>query len=243
MTYLKSKYVVITTDYLLPTLLFLCSLFVIYLLFFSSLFTVQTLACTQDFEPCNNPYILSEIDKLKGQNLFLLKTDQVIARLKSGDFQTRDGQIKKVLPTSLSFSLQSVYPVLALQISTDSRFVTLDSNLRVLKTTESNPNVPIIEVSKPLSFQIGKPVPDSELSQALPFVYEVARSLPKISRIVLSDQTITLKLASSPSVVMTPLRSASEQISALKAILEDATISEGVRQIDVRFAQPILAKD
>jgi len=227
----------------MPLLTFLGFFIFIYVAFFSPLFTVKNIVCTQDFEPCNNPFILAEADTLKGQNIFFLNSNNFIKLLTQGDFQTRSGEIKKILPNTLILSLQSVYPIMALHVEGETRFATLDSSLRIIRLLESNPNVPIIELSSPISLQIGQPVQDQSLVANITFAKDVVRRIPNIIRLVMQGDDLILTLSDKIVATLTIHREAEEQIDALKAVLGDATIREGLRKVDVRFAQPVLVKD
>lgn len=243
MTYSRSKYLVVTLDYVMPLLLFFGSLIFTYIVFFSPLFTVKTIVCTQDFEPCNNPFILAEAETLKGKNIFLLNGNKFVNLLTTGDFQTRSGEIKKDLPTTLTISLQSVYPILALHVQGETRYATLDSNLSVLKLLENNPHVPVIELNSPLSLQIGHPIPDETFNKILRYSVSIIRGISDTSEIKISGDDLILTLNNGLQLVLTIHRDIAHQISALKAVLEDATIREGLRKVDVRFSQPVLIRD
>lgn len=243
MTYSKTNYLVITASYLLPILTFVGSLALLYLAFFSPLFQIKQLECQQDYEPCINPFILAEIDHLKGQNIFLFNSVNFVRKITAGDFQTRDAQIKKKLPDTLRLSLQSVYPILAVQVTGENRLATIDSNLRVIKLTESSSHVPLVVLDTPFSFQIGRAIADDRLTKILEYSSSIVHSIPNITQVNVEGDNLTIQLDSRIVAVFTLHKSSSEQISALKAVLGDATIREGLRKVDVRFAQPVLVKD
>jgi cell division septal protein FtsQ len=94
----RSKYLVFTTDIIIPTLICVCVVALAYTLLYSPIFKVQTVSCIVDYEPCDNPSLGAELDKLIGHNIFKLSPDTIKARLTSGDFTIRQAQITRRLP-------------------------------------------------------------------------------------------------------------------------------------------------
>jgi hypothetical protein len=72
-TPLKSKYLLITADYIVPFLISFSIVFVGYLAMYSDLFKIRDIDCQLDFEACQNESLLAEM-KYKGQKIF--KFDQ-----------------------------------------------------------------------------------------------------------------------------------------------------------------------
>lgn len=237
----RSKYLVFTANYLLP--LFVCLgvislyLFVLY----SPLFKINSVICVLDFRDCTDPSLIVEINKLKGQNIFILSSSKISSRLTSGDFTIRAAKLTKELPNKITINLQSVFPVVALQTIGDSTWVTLDSKLRVIGTSSSDPNVPTVIINSPIILTIGKVPEDSAIIKSLNIAQRLADELFSIKTISLIDSdTIELSLAGGKKAIFTPKKDEIEQLRVLQAILGDATIAEGIKTIDVRFTQPVL---
>lgn len=236
----KSKYFVAGLEYGLPVLVILLVSLLIWIIFFSSFFQLTKLECYQDFEPCQNQNVLAEIDKLRGQNIFLFQPATVLRHLTSGDYLIRNGQLERILPGSLILHLQSVYPVLALRVLGNERFATLDSQLRVIRFTTSDPNVPIVQFDTPLTLTLSQPIADQNITQILQKSLIIAQAMPGIKIITVKGDDLTLTLTPAPQAILTTHRDIDSQINALRSVLSDATITEGVAIIDVRFGQPIL---
>ncbi len=236
-----SKYLVFTREIIAPSLVVLGVLALAYITIYSSFFKITSIDCTQDFRPCENPALLSELDKLVGQNLFTLPVSKLKTRLLSGDFMLRELEIHRRLPSHLQFTLQSVYPVVSLQISGDPSWVIFDSQFRVIGRHLSDPNVPTVIVSGPLTLTVGKVIPDQDIIRSLALALRLRDSLISFKTLTLVDpDTLELKLDKGIVAIFTPKIEESSQLHSLQAVLSDATIMQGVHVIDVRFAQPVL---
>lgn len=237
----KSKYLVLTTDYLLPISVCLGVISLFYFILYSPFFNITTINCSLDYQDCQDPSLLIELNKLKGQNIFRLSTSSISSRLTSLDFTIRASIINKVLPGTLNFELQSVYPVVALKIGDDSTWVILDSLYRVIGTRSSNPNVPTLIITDPLTLTVGRVPSDAIIVQSLGLARRLSDELFSLTSITLVDEdTIKLTLQDGKEAIFTPKKDEQTQLRALQAILKDATITKGVSTIDVRFSQPVL---
>lgn len=238
----KSKYLVITTDYLIPfgIIVFIIAFFCF--VAFSSFFKVKTLECTLDFTECTDPSVLSELEKLKGQNIFRLAEDSVIAKLTSGDFTIRTVDIQKTLPDTLKVELQSVYPVVALKVESDPSWVVLDDKFRVIARRDIDPNVATVIVTTPLTLTVGKVIPDEAILSTLKLALRLSSELIATKDIKLIDKnTIQITLRNDDlTVLFSPSQDELRQIRSLQAVLSGSTIIKDITTIDVRFIQPVL---
>lgn len=240
-TPLRSKYLVFTTDYILPCATITAVLTSIYILLYSNIFKISSITCNLDFEPCQNLVIVAELDKLKGQNIFKLQTQGVSTKLTSGDYTIRDAVFTKTLPGTLKVDLLSVYPVVAIKMKGLDTWIALDSQHRVIKELVSDPNVPTIIITGPLTLVLGKPVEDSKINAAIALTDRLYKHLPSIKSVTLVDENrIDVLLDSGKTAILTPKKDEAIQLRSLQAILQEVTISKGVRTIDVRFSQPVL---
>lgn len=237
----RSKYLVITADYIIPSLICIGIAFLAYFTRYSSFFAITTLTCELDYESCQNPTLLAELDKLKGQNIFTLDTASISRRLTSGDFTIRESLIERTLPGTVSVKLQSVYPVVALQIVGDPTWVVMDSRFRVIATRTVDPNVPTVIVPGPLTVVIGQSPQDPLITSSLKLALRLADELFTIRSLTLLDSnTIALMLEDGKTALFTPKKDESRQLRLLQVILEGDTITEETRTIDVRFSRPVL---
>ncbi len=237
----RSKYLVFTADYLIPTFIIIAVATSAYLALYSPIFKINQLSCRLDYLPCDNQSVLAELDTLKGQNIFTLKTDLLSAKLTSGDFTIRSATFRKQLPGLIQVELLSVYPHVALRVDGDNRWVVLDSKLRVIATREVDPNVPTLVVPGPLTVSVGVSPSDELITRSLTLTRQLFDELSSIKSITLVDQdTIKLNLSGGRSAILTPKKDVSSQLQSLQAVLSDVTILGGVSVIDVRFSQPVL---
>ena len=237
----KSKYLVITADYLLPFFLSGLIIFLFYLVIFSPVFRVTQITCSLDYGECSDPSVISELDKLKGQNIFRLQPDSLRSKLTSGDFTIREVSMKKTLPDQINIELESVYPVVALQVVGDQSWVVLDPQFRVIATRNADPNVPTVIVPGPLVLTVGKPVTDPVIVQTIKLALSLSSELISVKSITMVDEnTIHITLDSGIVAVFNPKIDESRQLKTLQVVLAGGTITKGVRTIDVRFLQPVL---
>lgn len=237
----RSKYLVFTTDYVVPFLIIIGILSLLAVALYSPIFKIAEVNCALDYQECSDPSVIAELDKFKGRNIFTLKPSDVTTRLTSGDFTIREASLSKELPGTISLSLQSVYPAIALKVDGDPTWVVLDADLRVIGTRQEDPNVPTVIVPGPLTLTVGKRTQDEVIVQSLLLARRLADELFTVKTITLIDaDSIELALEGGMKAIFTPKKDELVQLRALQVVLSDATILKGVSTIDVRFAQPVL---
>jgi len=237
----RSKYLVFTTDYILPVLIIIGVLTLLAVALYSPIFKITQINCRLDYQECSDPSVVAEFDKFKGKNIFTLRSDSVTSRLTSGDFTIREAHLKRELPGTLTLDLQSVYPSVALKVETDPTWVVLDSKLRVIGTRSTDPNVPTVVVPGPITLTVGKPLTDEVIINTLGLARRLADELFSVKTITLiNEDTIELSLSGGKVAIFTPKKDELIQLHTLQVVLSDDTIMGGVSTIDVRFAQPVL---
>lgn len=237
----RSKYLILTTQIIVPILTIFGALTLLYFLFFSPFFDIKNIQCELDFEPCQNTNILAELTKLNGSNIFLVDISGVSTKLTSADFTLRSLDYKKQLPNTLIFSLQSVYPTVALKVKNLDHFVAFDHKLKVIKEMTQDPNVPVLTVLTEQKLILGQPLEDPVLKQALLVTITIFKELNNVVSLELVDQfRLDLKLHNGVVVILSLEKDLNTQIRTLQALLAEATISKDIQTIDVRFLQPVL---
>lgn len=237
----RSKYLVFTSEFFIPVVVSLVVIATGVFALKSPYFQVSTVACVLDYQECQDESLLSELGKLKGQNIFTLSAKQVTDRLTSGDFTIREAKLTRTLPSSVKLELQSVYPVVALRVKGDPTWIVLDEKLRVIATRTNDPNVPTVIVPGPLTLKIGKPLEDQTLSSSLKLALRLSDELFSVKTMTLVDaNTLELGLEGNIVAIFSPKKDELTQLRTLQAVLADATIIEGMHIIDLRFAQPVL---
>lgn len=237
----KSNYVVITREIILPGIICLGVILLCYICLYSPVFRIKTITCRLDFEDCQNPNLISELDSLMGKNIFSLKIAPLKQKLTSGDFTIRSVEIHRSLPGSVSFDLQSVYPVVAIQVKDNPTWIVFDAQYRFIASRDVDPNVPTLILLSPITLSLGKPINNPTLHDALALALRLSDELLNFKSLTLvDDDTLLVNLQTGVVAIFTPKGDLDPQIRSLQAVLSDATISKGVRQIDVRFSQPVL---
>lgn len=235
-----SKYVVITADYVIPVVIVLATILAWWSVFYTSIFSIKQIECELDFEPCDVPGIIAELDKYRGQNIVSFDEEAIRTRLTSADFTIQNVDIKKTLPSSIKVEMQSVYPTVAAEVVGTGTWVTFDEQLRVIGTRTVHPNVPTITVKELVNIKVGETLSDQNIIKALGLARTLADQIKDFQTVELEGSNIHLTFKSGLKGLMTTSKDTNEQIQALQVLLQDATILQGVSVVDVRFARPVL---
>ena len=237
-----SKYFVATSQMLPHVFVILLSISSIYFLLFSAFFKITAIECYQDVDaPCQNSFIISQIDHAIGQNIFRFDAESTMDIIRRGDPTIRSLEYKKNLPGTLTLQIQTVFPTLALGTEGNSSLLILDADFRIIKSTNNNPNVPTVIYDQPLSFRVGERVADESFRQQLKACLKIAINISGTNNCKLSGDALTALLEDGKtSVVFTTKKNLDEQLSALHTILSGVTISGSDVVIDVRYQQPII---
>lgn len=236
----RSRYLVLTSQVLYPLTIVIAALVCWWLFFGSSIFALNKFDCVLDFEPCQNQNIIAEINKYKGQNLFLFKGDKLKSRLMSADYTIRSVNLTLHLPNSLTVSMESVYPVVAATVEGGKSWVVFDSNNRVIAVRDRDPNVPVVVTREIPLIVIGEKLNSDPLNHALELAKNLSHELPQVKQIQLDGDNLNLTLDGGKHAIITTTKDEHDQIRSLQAVLSNATILTGVSTIDVRFTQPVL---
>lgn len=238
----SSKYFVATSEYLVPIITLVLALAAIYTLYFSPVFKVSQILCTQDVsESCQNTHLLAEHNHFLGHNLFLLNLNDVKTRALQADQTIREIKYQKTLPSTLVIDVQSVYPTLALGTVGVDRLFVLDDDYRVIKTSTEYPHVPVVLTANSLSHQVGERLGDDLLRLQLSTCLAIAKSIPGTTKFLLNERDITVELEGGAlSALFTTERPLDTQLNALHAVRQGVTISNRGVVIDLRYQQPII---
>lgn len=239
----KSKYLVITNDYLIPMIIII-GISLLYLTAFkTTYFNIANMICERDFESCQDPFILAEIEKSKNTNIFKFESETLINKLKSGNKTIKDIEISKKLPSTINIGITSTSPRVALSVETNgNKWIILDDNLRVISTSDQEPNLPIVLVQATQEIQLGQTIDNDSINEALTLALDITEQFIRVKTIKLDKEIVTLFLPSGKKVLLTTLKDTNKQLLTLQAILADDTImrEETYNIIDVRFDQPVL---
>lgn len=237
-----SKYFVATSQVIPSIIAILLSLSTLYVLFFSPFFKIAQVECYQDVrDTCQNGFVLSAASESIGSNLFRFDTVASGDLIRKGDPTIRSLEYKKVLPGTLILQIQSVYPTLALGTEGSTSLLILDPDFRIIKSSQDNPNVPIVLYNKPLSFRVGERISDDDLRSQLAACLTIVNELPGTKNCVVDGDGLTVLLEDGKtSAIFTSARSLDAQLSALHTIRTGVTISGNRAVIDVRYLQPII---
>ncbi len=237
----NSNYFVATKEYLRPLfVLALCST-LIYLAMFGNYFKLSTIHCVQDVgETCTNEYLLAELNSLKGENLIRLNLPSLHTKLSAALRTIRQINLSKTFPSTLNVEVLTAYPYIALTDVTQSQYLVLDETYRVIKTSSNHPNVPILALTKDSYLRLGQNIEDKDFQALCDDVVAIYLTISGINLITSENDTLTLLLNNNQTALLTTNAPLNAQISALRTLLLDATISGSAHQFDLRYAQPII---
>ncbi len=237
----RSKYLVITADFIVPIAVTIAVAALWWIVFHTGTFAIRTIVCTSDGGQCKDTNLLAELAKYKGKNIFQVNTDALAYHLESADYMIKTAVVTRTLPGSLAVALQSVSPVVALQVAGQNEWMLFDGSLRLIGSTSTDPSIPTVLIQTPITLAVGKSANDGNLRTALEIAEKVGSAVPGVKDIALVDaETIRLDLSSGQYALLTTGKPVDDQIRLLQAVLKDATIVQDARGIDVRFNQPVL---
>lgn len=241
----KSRYLVITENYLWPILIILVALASLWFIFRSPFFQVKTITCQRDYQACQDPFILSELAKYKHLNLFLFPKEKLRQRILAGNKTVQSVQFSFQLPHTLKVNLTSTVPLVALQLKPDNqhpRYLLVDQNFRPISLVSQSQNLPLLITDQPYQLQLGQVISQEQLHQALVMVQGLLKFLPPNFQLQLRDTDLYLTLPHRPKIRLTTTRDPQAQLNLLQAVLSNAKMLEEsqIKLIDVRFDQPVL---
>lgn len=240
----KSRYFVLTADFIIPVLIILLVIASLLFITRGRLFAIKTVDCLRDYQPCTDNHLLTELDKLKGANLFTFNKSELRTRILENNKTIENVEVTSSLPNKVSVNLISSSPSVALQLKDNSTvWVVLDQEFRVIAVRESDPNVPTVKVSTMEEISIGNPITSKETQGALEVALSIKNNFIQAETISLTDDVITLDLTEGKTALLSSKADIAEQLITLQAILADDTISESASLIDVRYTQPVIKSD
>lgn len=234
-----SRYLVLTSDLVVPGIIITSVLAAAYLFLASPVFKLQAFKCELDYQPCQEGAITAEIDRLKGQNIFMFETHDLERRLTSSEFTVATVETRKILPSTLEVTLISVRPHFAVKQEGDERYVVLDEKRRVIGLRSEDPHVPVLFTKDLPPLQIGQPI-SGTIDQAIAAAEAVVAAFIPYTAHAYDNGLLRVTLEDGPVASIDPAGNVERQVGLLQAVLRDRTILEGIATIDVRYAQPIL---
>lgn len=238
----KSKYLIITSQFIIPSIVIVLSASIFFLVFKSSIFKAKDPVCLYDNNPCSDAQIIAEINKYIGSNLITLKDGELKSKLMDGNKAIKDISITKKLPNLLVVEITPTSPAVAIQvINNKNEWVVLNNNLVVTNIVNTDPNLPTIIIDSSQQVQIGLPIADPDVAETILLARKITEQFIDVERIELSDKTITLTFDSGIYALLTTIKDLDDQLITLQAILaQDKIIGSDYIVVDVRFDQPVL---
>ena len=240
-SFAKAKYFLLTKEIFIPILIVCIIVLGIYVVFYTSLFSLKIIKCRTESGDCYNPSISAELNKYLGINLITFDTSELHEKLLAGDFTISSLTLTRKLPSTLEVDIRSVYPKLAIKVGVEGKtWYTLDEKFRVIGIVEKDPQVVTIIVDNPPTLVFGQAITDQSLIHSLEVATKI-NEYPDLARsFSLTGDTITLNLEGGRRAILTTTSNFEEQIKSLQAVLSDFTMIKEVSIIDVRYIRPVL---
>lgn len=240
----KSRYVVLTSDIVIPMLIIALVVASLYFITSSNFFSIKNIECLINFRPCSDTHLLAELEKIKGQNIFTLNKQSLSARILQNNKIVSSVDITYELPNAISVRLNTSPPSVALKlIDNQNMWILLSEEFRTISLSSENPNVPTVLLEEIEGLAIGEKISDPSTISALKVALSIKGNYLPASSISLTGETITLELDGGRTALLSTRRGIPEQLITLRAILADETISETASIIDVRYTQPVIKSD
>lgn len=239
----KSNYILITKDYIVPFAIILMTGAIWAAVFRTDYFALREIACLRDHAPCQDPFILAELEAHKGENIMLLKEGDLATKIREGNKTIRSMKLKKKLPATLEVTITSTTPKVALKVETNGeQWITFDDEIRAIALLEYDPGLPTVITEESQELQLGQVPAREETVEALRLALEISQQLVKVQSIKLEETTVTLTLEDGTQALLTTRKDTTKQLLTLQAILADDTIRSetNYHTIDVRYDQPVL---
>lgn len=225
------------------TLLKILSIFILillvglfYLFLSSKPLSVRDVMVTTDYDFTANQEITKILEKLKGENIFFLKEDDLSQKLKSGDIKIKDIKIKKELPGKLLINIQGRQAIAVIPLA--NSFFLIDKEGLVFSEEREASGLPILDLGLQ-NIGIGSRIDDREKN-----IFTILDSLKgeeEVISILVAQEEVQIKLGEGLLVLFLLQEKPEEKLNSLQIMLARFRI-EGKRptKIDLRFEKPVV---
>lgn len=211
--------------------------------FLSPLMRLKSVTCHTDTgEPCPD-FVVPEIEKYKGQLMYLLPLSLLADKIHSVAPQLGSIELTRLWPNQLTVKLVTQIPCANLQIPTSNRALLVSQNRYILAFQDQpNETLPTIIASQAAELTVGDRVKDQSLTTAI----ELVQAIPDITGnqlfqiTVFSPLNIQVTTTNHQHYLFTSNRPINDQLHALQLILGTTTIETTTRIIDVRPDKPVI---
>lgn len=212
-------------------------LLVICLLFLrSEFFLVKNIIITTDFDFSRNSELVKTLEKIKGQNIFLVNEKELTTKIMMSEVKIGNVLVKKEFPEKILVNIKKREPLVA--ISAMDFFFLVDKEGLIFDKTKIPSGLPIVDLGLQ-SLEVGSRIEKGKSSVLL--VFERLKGEEEIKSGKISGSEFYLELGGGTTVIFLLDSDLSGKSQALQMILNRFRI-EGKRptRIDLRFEKPIV---
>ena len=209
----------------------------IYLFFYSPLFTIKNIIVDKDLPTSINEHLAS----IKGKNIFLVKSSKTKGDLLKKFPELIDINVIRGLPDTIKISYSERTPKIIWQSA--GRYFIVDENGITFREIQGAADLPLVKDNNDLAINIGKQVVSANF---ISFVTELRPKLKEqveINRFEVNETTFQLDaiMVSGLTLKFDTTRSVDSQLSDLKKFLADRS-NEAQEYIDLRVEGKVYYK-
>lgn len=239
----SSKYFVFTARGLTWILLGLLSLALLWWLFNSGYFTIQSISCQADVGECDEQ-LNAELLKLKGESLLTFQTGPLIEKLSRAEPAIDEILTTTKLPNQLLVQIRFRQPEVLIKTPDSSKALITDANGLIFAIAKPEDSWLPTLVSGSLSdLSVGQQITDPIASSAIKLAIILRENFIPFREILINSNKLNVVLTDKQVALFSPKQNHLGEVSSLQRILSQATIDSEPTIIDLRASKPVITFD
>lgn len=217
--------------------LLLIILAIIYLLFYSTIFTIKNIIVDQDLPTSINEHL----ENIKGKNIILIKSAEIKEDLLKKFPELIDINIIRGLPDTIKVSYNERKPEIIWQSA--GRYFIVDEDGFAFREIQGATDLPLVKDNNDLAINMGQQVASANFINFITELKPKLKEQVEINRFEVNETTFQLDaiMVSGLRLKFDTTRSVDSQLSDLKKFLADRT-NEAEEYIDLRVEGKIFYK-
>lgn len=206
------------------------------------LFRVTTLKCITNHSPQCPDFVVPELEKYKGQLVYLVPLDTIADRIKNNLPLSQHVEVIKRWPNVLESRIEWAEAIAQVGIpASSSAFLVAESGKIIGMTDSISNSIPIVIASSAADLIINNTINNSNIMAAFEAIKLLSGSSDSVtSAYIGSPYEIKLQLQKGHSVYITSMKPVENQVRSLQLILSQTTMMQGTQTIDVRLDRPVI---
>ena len=233
------RFFLLTTQKFSWALLALLSVGLLAFAIFSDLFHIKKILCLHGESPCS-AVVEAELSKFMGKSILTFRADQLERTLRQADIAVESVDVKPKLPHTIQVKLSSRGSTITLSIATSSAVLYVDDQLVPFKLDETSQKPTQIISDKVKYLSLGEQIIDPVIVSAIRLNRELKDNFISFQNIEALDDRLQVLLKNNTLAIFTINSDFSKTVPSLQYILQEDTIGQRPKQIDLRFNKPVL---